>query len=117
MSEWLPAIAYRRLCREIASEIVAAMAFRDMGFEQMAPVIGSTAGALKRKLDRLIAGQSISLRDVSDLAWALDCRLSFRLVPREPDKAPATNSSNSGSTLKDDGATSDSGEQEAKQSS
>ena len=79
--------SHRRLCREIAASLIQCMADTDMSLAQIAERIGSSAGAVKRKLDRLIAGRSISLRDVTDLATGMDARVCIRLVPRAPEAA------------------------------
>jgi len=91
VSEEDRAASHRRLCRHIAAAVVQCMADTDMSFAEIAERIGSTAGAVKRKIDRLIAGRSISFRDVSDFATAMGASVRIRLVPREPEPPPATN--------------------------
>lgn len=90
MSEEERAASHRRLCRHIGAAVVQCMADTDMSFAEVAERIGSTAGAVKRKLYRLIAGRSISFCDVSDLATAMGAIVRIRLVPREPEPPPAT---------------------------
>lgn len=74
--------AARQFCRQVAAQIAAAMAFRNMGFAEMAVRIGCKEKTVRRRFRRLLDGKSVGLREAADMAYALDCRFKLDLIPR-----------------------------------
>lgn len=64
--------AHRRLCRRVASTIIAAMAETDVGFTLMATRLGVDEKVCRRWINKLIDGTATDLREMSDMACAME---------------------------------------------
>lgn len=74
---------HQSLCRKMASAILHAMAEVDVTFEEMDGRLEMPATFCRNCLLRLIDGDSVSLRDLSDLVHALGCEVSISIMPKE----------------------------------
>lgn len=75
--------AHRRLTRRVAALLIQAMAEHDMGYDELAEALGVKPIAMRNYINGLITGKTKAMRDVSDLACALDCEFHFTVHPIE----------------------------------
>ncbi len=75
--------AHRRLTRRIAAMLIQAMAERDMGYDELAEALGVKSIIVRNYINGLITGKTKALRDMSDIACALNCELHFAVRPME----------------------------------
>ena len=71
--------AHRKLCRMVASVIIRAMAEADVSFAQMDERLGKPLGFSKAYVNKLVnpSPKLKELREISDLATALDAEIVF----------------------------------------
>ena len=78
--------ACRALCRRVASAIIHAMAETDTSVTTIAYRLGKEAHEIQKQIDMLICGESLTLENISDILFALDCEVHFSLVRRETEE-------------------------------
>lgn len=71
--------ARRRLCRNVAAALIGGMAFTDSDICLMAIRMGTAEVGVRRLINRLIDGKSISLDRVSDLFLSMGLELRLEL--------------------------------------
>jgi len=83
--------AHRKLCRRVASTIIAGMAEADVSFDVLDARLSHKPGFSKRFLNDLITAKTNILRVVSDLSYALgfEPKFSFTYPLRQHQEAPS----------------------------
>lgn len=73
--------AHRKLLKKLAVLIIQCMEEADISFETIETRLGWPEGRAQEELMLMISGESNLLREVSDLAVAMDCEIDIKALP------------------------------------